>query len=71
MKRRSFLAALFAAPTVAKTSIFATAAVPVPAERRLPVGIQLARIGLVNAGVMKSSNGRMVVDFGAGCITLT
>lgn len=78
MKRRSFLAALLAAPAAAKSAVSETPAVPTryrlsttAEEPELAVSTRLARIDTVNAGVMRSANGLMVVDFGLGCITLT
>lgn len=72
MKRRSFLAALFAAPAAAK------AAVPIdmPHFDRLTntedaLSASSANIGTHVVGPYKSANGRMLIDFSTGIITIT
>lgn len=72
MKRRSFLAALIAAPATAalvpvKLNIPA-AHIPKRPERPVPSKLHLdvANIGPVTAGVLKSGNGSMVIDFDRG-----
>lgn len=76
MKRRSFLAALFAAPA---------AAAVVPVKPSIPPGLlpknptrptpraadlTVANIGQVHAGVIRSADGGMVIDVAAGHIFL-
>lgn len=74
MKRRSFLAAFLAAPAAAalvpvKPNIPA-AHIPKRPERPAPgkLHLDVANIGPVTAGVLKSGNGSMVVDIGRGII---
>lgn len=76
MKRRSFLAALLAAPATAalvpvKPNIPA-AHIPKKPERPVPAKLHLdvANIGPVSAGVLKSSNGSMLFDIGRGVIRI-
>ena len=73
MKRRSFLAALFAAPAAAK----AAAPIDMPdcdqlsdAEGALTASSS-ANIGTRVVGPYKSANGRMLIDFSTGTITIT
>ncbi len=74
MRRRSFLAALLAAPATAalvpvKPNIPA-AHIPKKPERPVPgkLHLDVANIGPVTAGVVKSSSGSMVIDTGRGII---
>lgn len=74
MKRRSFLAALLAAPATAalvpvKPNI-PTAAIPKKPARPVPgkLHLDVANIGEVTAGVLKSADGSMVNDIGRGVI---
>lgn len=81
MKRRSFLAALVAAPVaVTAANILPKEAPPrFRMKTRAPErgyarghrSVMAANIGVLTAGVMRSANGRMAIDLGADCITLT
>ncbi len=72
MKRRSFLAALFAAPAAAK----AAAPIDMPdfdrhANTEHALTASSANIGTHVVGPYKSPNGRMLIDFSTGTITIT
>lgn len=76
MKRRSFLAALFAAPAAAavvhvRPSI-PPKTLPEPPFRATATGpvLSVANIGQVHAGVIRSADGGMVIDLGRGHILL-
>lgn len=76
MRRRSFLAALLAAPATAtlvpiKPNIPA-AHIPKKPERPAPLKLHLgaANNGSATAGIVKSGNGSMVIDLDRGFIRI-
>lgn len=73
MRRRSFLAALFAAPIVPAVTTLSEA-VEAQAARRVAADDKLAlkvgHIGQVRAGRLVSSSGGLVIDLSAGEMTL-
>ena len=77
MKRRSFLAAIFAAPAVATVAVKSISTEPVKAITALPtpdvdalVGLS-AGIGQITAGKIHSADGRMLIDLDNGIIRFT
>ena len=84
MKRRSFLAALFAAPMVpvVAKAIEAVPPTDVPTSEAvdgagsLPLvfedgtlKLQSANLNQVTAGIIRTRDGKTVIDLGSGCIT--
>lgn len=80
MKRRSFLAALFSAPmlpavgavlTNAGDGLKARALSDVKTEATLPaLPLRSENIGHVTAGVIRSGDGRMVIDLSNGIVRI-
>ena len=71
MKRRSFLAALFAAPVIpAAAKLAAEKAAPAVEALPQPSPSPLSDIGTVRAGVIRSLDGRSSIDLNRGVINL-
>ncbi|ATE84666.1 hypothetical protein phi2LM21_p49 [Sinorhizobium phage phi2LM21] len=69
MNRRSFLAALCAAPLVPKIVDAAeTAGASTPDAVKQHLHIADANLGAVQAGALRSKDGRLTIDFSSGAI---
>ncbi|MCT7665664.1 hypothetical protein [Shinella kummerowiae] len=79
MKRRSFLAALFAAPAAAKANAADVPPIAVATKDDRPfivdadgrVLVNNAELTPTNVGVLRSKNGGLVINVEAGSFTLT
>lgn len=79
MKRRSFLAALIAAPAAAKAVSADIVPIEPAATDERPfivtedgrVLVNNASLTPTNVGVLRSSNGGLIINMDAGCITFT